>query len=171
MNALYALMNRRAAPKILVAVDEDIDPTNDTMINWAIVNRSQPHRDLKIVHPRPLPFGPLRYVGGTEGYDRDDSAMLIDATRKADFPPVALPAREYMEGARRIWEELGLPRLAPRPPWHGYSLGDWDAAWDVFAQRAVDGTWVQSGEDTFARRRGGLTPETPTREVEGKGTK
>ncbi|HLY66450.1 MAG TPA: UbiD family decarboxylase, partial [Chloroflexota bacterium] len=99
MNALYALLNRRAAPKILVAVDEDIDPTNDTMVNWAIVNRCQPHRDLRIIHPRPLPFGPLRYVAGSDGYDREDSAILIDATRKAEFPPVALPKREYMENA------------------------------------------------------------------------
>jgi hypothetical protein len=32
----------------------------------------------------------------------------------------------------------------------------------------VDGTWAESGTDTFARRRGGLTPETPTRDVEKK---
>jgi UbiD family decarboxylase len=152
MNALYALMNRRAAPKILVAVDEDIDPTNDTMINWAIVNRSQPHRDLKIVHPRPLPFGPLRYVGGTEGYDRDDSAMLIDATRKADFPPVALPAREYMEGARAIWEELGLPELQPRTPWHGYSLGRWPEENAEEAELAVQGRYYETGEKLMQRQ-------------------
>ena len=31
------------------------------------------------------------------------------------------------------------------------------------------GTWPDSGRDTFARRRAGLTPETPTREVEKGG--
>jgi len=75
---------------------------------------------------------------------------------------------EFMERARTIWEDLGLPALTPQPPWHGYTLGDWSETWDTFAQRAVDRQWEQSGIETFARRRGGLTPETPTREVEGE---
>ncbi len=152
MNALYAMLNRRASPKILVAVDEDIDPTNDTMVNWAIVNRCQPHRDLKVVHPRPLPFGPLRYVGGSEGYDRQDSAVLIDATRKADFPPVALPKREFMENARKIWEELDLPALDPRTPWHGYSLGLWPQENADEAELAIEGRYYETGEKLMQRR-------------------
>ena len=54
-----------------------------------------------------------------------DSTLLIDATLKHPAPPLALPAREFMERARVIWDELHLPTLSPRPPWHGYSLGDW----------------------------------------------
>ena len=61
-----------------------------------------------------------------------------------------------MERARTIWQELGLPALTPQPPWHGYSLGDWSDDWDLYAQRAVAGQWEQSGEETLARRRGGL---------------
>ena len=34
--------------------------------------------------------------------------------------------------------------------------------------RAVKGEWEANGRDTLARRRGGVTPETPVREVEGK---
>jgi 4-hydroxy-3-polyprenylbenzoate decarboxylase len=75
-----------------------------------------------------------------------------------------------MEQARRIWEELGLPPLKPQPPWHGYSLGEWDEVWDRYAERAVRGLWEESGAETYARRRGGLTPETPVREVEGRPT-
>jgi hypothetical protein len=82
-----------------------------------------------------------------------------------------LPAREFMERARAIWQELGLPALAPQPPWHGYSLGDWSQRWDAYAARAVAGQWEQSGVETFARRRGGLVPETPVREVEDEGKK
>jgi 4-hydroxy-3-polyprenylbenzoate decarboxylase len=73
-----------------------------------------------------------------------------------------------MEHARAIWQELQLPQLAPQPPWHGYSLGDWSQGWDVYARRAVAGQCERSGEETLARRRGGLTPETPVREVEEK---
>jgi 4-hydroxy-3-polyprenylbenzoate decarboxylase len=149
--------------KIVIAVSDDIDPTNTDAIFWSLAYRANLSEDLQVAPYRSGGHGP-KSGGGRKG----DSTLLVDATAKGPMPPLALPAREYMEGARRIWDELGLPRLAPRPPWHGYSLGDWDAAWDVFAQRAVDGTWAQSGEETFARRRGGLTPETPTREVEGK---
>ena len=30
-----------------------------------------------------------------------------------------------MERAKKIWEELGLPKLKPEAPWFGYSLGEW----------------------------------------------
>ena len=107
--------------------------------------------------------------GPKTGRRGGDATLLIDATLKHKMPPLALPARPYMEQARAIWEELGLPALKPQPPWHGYSLGEWDEAWERYAARAVEGHWEENGGETFARRRGGLTPETPVREVEGKG--
>ena len=39
--------------------------------------------------------------------------MLIDATLKEDFPPISLPKREFMENAKVIWDELGLPGAPP----------------------------------------------------------
>ena len=41
------------------------------------------------------------------------SALLVNALRKWNYSPVALPAKEYMEGARKLWEELELPPLKP----------------------------------------------------------
>jgi len=71
-----------------------------------------------------------------------------------------------MERAAQIWRELGLGPLALRPPWHCYQLGDWSESWSEFAVNAVRGDWMKNGENTFARRRGGLSPETPVRLVE-----
>src|SRR3977135_858651 len=88
-----------------------------------------------------------------------EATLCSDATLKHPAPPLALPGREFMERARAIWDELQLPTLSPQPPWHGYSLGDWSDAWDVFARRAVAGDWETSGKETYARRRGGVTPE------------
>ncbi len=51
------------------------------------------------------------------------SALLINATMKWPYPPVSLPRKEFMEKAKQIWEEEGLPQLSPKVPWHGYSLG------------------------------------------------
>src|SRR6267154_2101864 len=152
--------------KIVIAVSDDIDPTNTDAVFWSLAYRAHMGEDLHVTPYRSGGHGPK-----PEGGRRGDATLMIDATLKGPMPPLALPARDFMEKARAIWEELGLPRLAPQPPWHGYSLGDWDAAWDTYARRATEGAWAQSGVDTFARRRGGLTPETPVREVEKKGGK
>jgi 4-hydroxy-3-polyprenylbenzoate decarboxylase len=148
--------------KVCIAVSEDIDPTNTDAVFWSLAYRSNPKEDVHVAPHRSAGHGPK------SGSREEDSGLLIDATLKHSAPPLALPAREFMERARAIWQELELPALSPQPPWHGYSLGDWSPSWDVYAQRAVAGQWQQSGEETFARRRGGLIPETPVREVEGK---
>jgi 4-hydroxy-3-polyprenylbenzoate decarboxylase len=91
---------------------------------------------------------------------------MIDATLKHDMPPLALPAEEYMTRAKDIWQELGLPRIVPQAPWHGYQLGDWEPEYAAFAKAAVAGDWRQSGDNTYGRRHGNLIPETPVRSVE-----
>lgn len=151
MNALYALQATRQTPKLAVAVDDDIDPRNPLMVIWAIVNRSQPHRDLKVLTPRELQFGPLRIAQHLEGYDGFDSYVLIDATAKAPLPPVALPAQKFMEQARQRWEELGLPPLTPRTPWHGYSLGLWSEENAEEAILATEGRYYETGAKLIDR--------------------
>jgi UbiD family decarboxylase len=148
--------------KICVAVSEDIDPTNADAVFWSMAYRMNPTDDLHVLPYRSAGHGPK--TGTREG----DSTLLIDATLKSTAPPLALPSRELMENAKNIWDELKLPPITPQPPWHGYSLGDWADDWETFARRAVKGEWEANGRDTFARRRGGVTPETPVRDVEGK---
>jgi len=161
--ALHGAANLRAdCGKVVVAVSEDIDPENVHGVLWSLAYRANPIEDVRIEPYRSLGHGPKTDAQAT------DSTMLIDATLKRPMPPLALPAREFMERARVIWEELGLPRLSPQPPWHGYDLGDWASVWDGYARRAVAGEWEASGTETFARRRGGLTPETPVRDVEDR---
>ena len=151
--------------KIVVAVSEDIDPTNTNAVFWSMAYRANPVEDVHVVPHRSSGHGPK------SGRVPNDSSLLIDATLKAPFPPLALPTREYMDRAKKIWDELGLPALSPQPPWHGYTLGDWSDTWETYAKRAVTGDWEQSGKETFAQKRGGLTPETPVRDADkpGKG--
>jgi len=147
--------------KIVIAVSEDIDPANTDAVLWSLAYRSNPVEDVHIEPYRSRGHSPK------SGPQTMDSTMLVDATLKHPMPPLALPAREFMERAQTIWKELGLPALMIRPPWHGYSLGDWNATWDLFARNAVAGEWEKNGTNTVTRRRGGLTPETPVRNVEG----
>ena len=151
--------------KVCIAVSEDIDPTNADAVFWSLAYRSNPIEDVHVAPHRSPGHGPK------SGPREEESTLLIDATLKHSAPPLALPAREFMDRARTIWNELQLPPLTPQPPWHGYSLGDWTETWDVYAHRAVAGKWEQSGEETLARRRGGLTPETPARDVESGDTR
>jgi UbiD family decarboxylase len=151
--------------KIVVAVSDDIDPTNTNAVFWSMAYRANPVEDVVVMPHRSSGHGPK------SGRVPNDSSLLIDATLKAPFPPLALPTREYMERARKVWDELGLPALSPQPPWHGYTLGDWNDVWETYAKRAVTGGWEQSGKETFVQKRGGLTPETPVRDADkpGKG--
>ena len=153
--------------KYVIAVSDDIDPQNTDAVFWSLAYRANPAKDVQIAPYRSAGHGPLPTLPRKRGRAGrgEDSTMLIDATQKEPDPPLSLPKREFMERARTIWQELGLPKLKPQSPWHGYSLGDWDAVWDTYAERAVTGQWEQSGKETFARRRGGLTPETPVKAV------
>jgi len=155
-----AAMLRSDCGKIVVAVSDDIDATNSDAVWWSIAYRANMVDDVHIAPHRSDGHGPKASRRG------EDATLMIDATQKAPLPPLALPGRQFMDNARMIWDELGLPALSPQSPWHGYSLGDWDAVWDGYAARAVKGEWAQSGVETLARRRGGLTPETPVRDVE-----
>jgi 4-hydroxy-3-polyprenylbenzoate decarboxylase len=151
-----AAMLKADCGKIVIAVSEDIDPTNADAVFWSLAYRSTMSEDVHVSPYRSTGHGPK------SGERKGEATLMIDATLKHPMPPLALPAKEFMEHARAIWNELGLPPVTPQPPWHGYSLGDWDEAWDVFAEKTVEGRWMENGADTFARRKGGVKPETPT---------
>ena len=134
--------------KLVIAVDEDINPHDPVAVIWAITHRSQPHRDIKVVGDRPFGATPIGMVAThpSSRYDNFESSLLIDATRKADFPPLSLPKKEYMVRAREIWEELGLPELDPQEPWHGYLMGLWPEEFDKEAALAAAGGYDKVGE-------------------------
>jgi 4-hydroxy-3-polyprenylbenzoate decarboxylase len=152
MDALLAYGDRLG--KVVVTVDEDINPHDPVAVTWAITHRSQPHKDVKIVGDRPFGATPIGMVAKdpSSRYDNTESSLLIDATRKADFPPISLPKTEYMERARKIWEELGLPKLEPQEPWHGYLLGLWPEALDEEARLAAASESDKVGEKLRATR-------------------
>jgi UbiD family decarboxylase len=147
--------------KITIAVNEDIDPDNADALLWALAYRHSPAEDIVILPHRGQGHGPKREHGGEQ-----DSTLLIDATMKSDMPPLALPAKEYMENAKVLWERLGLPELRPEAPWHGYSLGDWNDSWEKDAKRAATGDYLINGALTLQRQQKDVVPETSVRDVE-----
>ncbi len=144
--------------KIIIAVDDDIDPRDMESVNWAMSFRMQPHLDISIAEGK---LATLDQSASPPGMSQEDtdfppprgaSAVMIDATRKWDYTPVALPKKEFMDRARQIWEELELPRLTPRAPYYGYSLGYWSDENIEEAELAVKGEYYQTGEKLAQRR-------------------
>jgi len=143
--------------KIVIAVSEDIDPSSMDAVLWSLAYRTDPAEDMHIVRNR----GGVQ--GAQYGPGKTDSGLLVDATRKRPMPPLALPTREFMEHARKLWDELGLPPLNVQAPWHGYTLEDWTDTWEQFAQRTVTGDWERTGQETLLRQRADKMPEAPVR--------
>jgi 4-hydroxy-3-polyprenylbenzoate decarboxylase len=165
--ALYgAAILHRAAGKYVIAVNDDIDPENADAILWAMSYRANPNLDFHILPHRDQGHGPRSKRNGGQ-----DASVLIDATLKEDFPPISLPKREYMERAKEIWEELGLPKLKPESPWFGYSLGEWSEDVDEAAKRATRGDYLQTGALLEKRRRKDVRMNTEVRNVDEKKAK
>src|SRR5262252_159633 len=159
--ALYgAAILHRAAGKYVIAVNDDIDPENADAILWAMSYRANPTLDMHVLPHRDQGHGPR-----SKRNNGEDASVLIDATLKEDFPPISLPRREYMENAKKIWEELGLPKLKPEPPWHGYSLGEWPAELDAAAERATKGEYFATGKELAKRRRRDVAMNTEVRNI------
>ena len=155
--ALYSAANLdNHIGKFIIVVDDDIDPRDADSVNWALSFRVQPHRDTHITygkipaldHSAAAPDSPERKYPLPRGC----SSLLIDATRKWGYPPVSLPKKEFMENARKLWEELGLPPLKPQVPWHGYSLGHWTKENEEEALLALQGEHYQTGEKLAKQR-------------------
>ena len=159
--ALYGAMSLHAAAgKYVIAVNEDIDTRNADMILWALAYRANPVLDIQILDHKDQGHGPR-----SKRNNGQDSAVLINAMLKEKFPPISLPKREYMENAKKIWDELGLPPLKPQTPWYGYSLGEWSDEFDEAAQNAVEGNYWAYGEKLIARRRSDVKMNTEVRDL------
>ena len=123
---------------------------------WAMSYRCQPQHDLKVLPHKDPGHGPRGPRDNGES-----AAVLINATLKEKFAPVALPRREFMEEARAIWERLGLPPLKPEQPWHGYELGHWPAELERQARMAAQSDYFALGREMGNQRRSDVAMNTP----------
>jgi 4-hydroxy-3-polyprenylbenzoate decarboxylase len=146
----------RFAGKWIIAVDEDIEPDNADALFWAMSYRCQPQHDLAVAPHKDPGHGPRgpRDQG-------ESAAVLVNATLKGTYAPVALPAREFMERAKAIWQRLGLPPLTPQVPWHGYDLGHWPQELARQAELATRSEYFELGRNSANERRGDVAMNTP----------
>lgn len=145
--ALQAASGMDTTSKVIIVVDEDINPKDPDMVMWALSFAMQPHRDVQIITGRVPLLDPSAYALMNHAEERfypppvGCSGLLIDATRKGRYPPVALPKRNFMERAMEIWREERMPELTLRHPWHGYAFDLWSAEDDELADAVAQGDY------------------------------
>ncbi len=152
--ALYAASGYNPGlGKTIIVVDKDIDIYDQDSVIWALCYRMQAHRDTQIIQGKLPALDPSAApMDETRSEFSPGSAFLVDATLKWPYKPVALPAKEFMEKARKIWDEEGLPELTPKTPWHGYELGLWTEQNRQEAELALRGEHYQTGEEMMESR-------------------
>jgi UbiD family decarboxylase len=98
---MLALLGWDPYLKTVVAVDDDIDLTDDGAVLWALATRFQPDRDVLVIDG--LPGSPLDPSSSPDG---STARMALDATRGSDFDatPIAI-SDEALARARAL---LGL---------------------------------------------------------------
>lgn len=110
---MYGVWSQRAGyGKFTVVVDDDIDIRDDFAVDWALSWTVRPDKDIYIerdvqavgLDPSQAPpsvpqHDPVREVG---------SRVAIDATRKHDYPAIALPPKEHLDRVAAQWEKYGI---------------------------------------------------------------
>ncbi len=97
--------------RFIIAVDEDIDPSNLGDVVWAICTRCDPEKSIDIIR-RCLgtPLDPIYYKKGPIPYDGLNSRVIIEACKPfewiGDFPQAVQIDPEIKHEIERKWEML-----------------------------------------------------------------
>jgi len=145
--------------KYTILVDHDIDVHDPDCLLWALSFRTARLRDFTFVPTRAGGLDPSGSPAGSghgtlraEGDEPDFTRVIINATRKWAYPPVALPTRPYMERALELWaQHTDLPKPHMRQPWYGYTLGYWSDELQRFADMMIRGEYLEVGREMEAR--------------------
>jgi 4-hydroxy-3-polyprenylbenzoate decarboxylase len=141
--------HRHTSCKWLIAVDEDIYPAEPELLLWALTfSIRSPEEAVRYVRRRGTWGDPSAAPpDGEQGELSPLTVGLINAVRPWAYPPIALPAREYMERALEIWKKApGAPPLSLRTPWHGYELGYWPRENADIARLMAQGEFIEVGD-------------------------
>ena len=149
--------------KIVVAVSDDIDPTNTNAVFWSMAYRANPVEDVHVVPHRSSGHGPK------SGRVTNDSSLLIDATLKAAVP-TARAAHARIHGARP--QDLGRDRparavaAAAVARLHARRL---ERHVGHLCQARRHRRLGAKRQGNLREEAGGLTPETPVRDADKPG--
>src|SRR5258707_105213 len=102
--------------KWIIAVDEDIDPTDFNEVMWALSTRCHPAEDIDVLRNTwSTGLDPSQYIAEQRPYG---SKWLINACKPhryiKQFPPSTLLRRDVYERVTARWAELGFTEPPPK---------------------------------------------------------
>lgn len=98
--------------KWIVIADEDDDIRDPFMREWILSWRINPARDMRVIpNTGAIELDPSGYPPDEIPTENLGSKVIIDATRRWDYPPISLPTRDTLEAAAKRWPNYGLPPL------------------------------------------------------------
>ena len=98
--------------KWIVVTDDDVDIRDPFMRDWILSWRVQPDRDLRIIpNSGAVELDPSVHPPTVIPPERLGAKVLIDATKKFEYPAISLPPTQFLQRVYSSWSEYGLPAL------------------------------------------------------------
>ena len=117
MFGLWSVLRQFMYTKIVIVVDEDIDPRDWKDVAWALATRVDPARDVTLVENTPIDYldfaSPEAGLGSKMGIDA--TAKWPGETRRGWGRPITMD-RAVLDRVDAIWDRLGITLPEGRPP-------------------------------------------------------
>lgn len=98
--------------KWIVITDDDVDIRDPFMRDWIMSWRVRPDKDMRIIADTgAVELDPSAHPFDEMPAERKGAKVIIDATKKWEYPPLSLPPRERLDRVAQRWAEYGLPPL------------------------------------------------------------
>lgn len=98
--------------KWIIVTDDDIDIRDSFMRDWVLAWRVRAEKDIRIIdNTAPVELDPSSFRPGLASDEITGAKVIIDATRKWDYPDIALPPLDKLRKVALDWKQYGLPAL------------------------------------------------------------
>ena len=98
--------------KWIVVTDDDIDINDAFMRDWILAWRVRPEQDIRIIpNTAPVELDPSSLRPDIPASEATGAKVIIDATRKWDYPDISLPPLDRLRDVAADWDAYGLPPL------------------------------------------------------------
>ncbi|MBN1315685.1 MAG: UbiD family decarboxylase [Anaerolineales bacterium] len=95
--------------KWVIITDEDIDIRDPFQREWVLSWRVEPQQDIFVMpNTASILLDPSTAPPAVPLWDRKSSKIFIDATKKWEFPDVAVPPQKYLDLVEERWQTYGL---------------------------------------------------------------
>ena len=114
MFGIWSFLRQFLYTKLVIVVDDDIDPRNWADVIWAISTRMDPVRDTQLVESTPIDYldfaSPVAGLGGKMGFVATNK--WPGETERRWGTPIEMNA-EIIARVDELWDQLGINSSSP----------------------------------------------------------